>query len=792
MRGTSGSDVRLVPAAVAAWAACVGGVALGTPALVVAVVVAWTGTAACLVAAWRRGAGALTVVALVLGAAGAALTSCLWHVHQRGSGDLPALVEGRALVTVTGVVRGEPTAVSGHGPPRTRVVLGLHEVDGPDGPRRVHAPVVVLGGDAWADVAYGATVRTRGRLAPTAAGDRAAALLVADDPVPTADPSRPDRVVATIRASLLAVTDPLPPDVRGLVPGAAVGDRSRIPPELDAAMRTTGLTHVTAVSGAHFAVLSVCVLAAGGLLGAGSRGRAAGLLALAVGFVHLVHPEPSVVRAAGMAAVTVVGLVCGRPARAVPALAAAVVVLCVVDPWLARAYGFVLSVLATAAIVVGAPRVAEVVGRRLPDRLAVVVAVPLCAQAVCAPVLVLLEPSVSLVAVPANALVAPALVPATVFGVLAALVAPWWPTAAAVLVVPAAAASWWVAAVARWFAALPGATVPWPPGAGGALLLAVTTVLVVGVALRLVRARRGVRGAVLVVVVVALVVHLLVPERLTTRLTGWPPDDWAVVACDVGQGDALVVRSGPAAAVVVDTGPSDGGADRCLRELGVRHLDLLVLTHPHADHVGDLGEVLRGRTVDRVLVSPLRPYGARTDALLAPLADAGVQAETGTAGLVGWAGAVRWTVLGPTGEPREVPEDDLEGGTINDASVVLHLDVDGLSVVTLGDVEPAAQTALLSRLRADGVHRDVDVVKVAHHGSARQDADLAAWLSPTVAVVSAGADNPYGHPAPSTTELYARTGATVLSTVDCGPVVLGDAGRPATPGVRVWADCAVP
>ena len=123
----------------------------------------------------------------------------------------------------------------------------------------------------------------------------------------------------------------------------------------------------------------------------------------------------------------------GRQAQAVPALCATVLVLLVVDPFLARSYGFVLSVLATAALVLGVAPLTRRLERWMPSWLALALAVPLAAQLACAPVLVLLDPSVSLYAVPANLLAAPALVSSTVLGVLGALCAPWWPAAAGLL-----------------------------------------------------------------------------------------------------------------------------------------------------------------------------------------------------------------------------------------------------------------------------------------------------------------------------------------------------------------------
>lgn len=777
------TDLRAVPPALAVWLACGVGVAGDPPALRAGAGAAALG--AVLVVVRGRVPDVARAAALVLVAVAAALAATAVHLEVRAAGPLDELAAQRARVEVVGVARSVPATVAGRFGDRVRVRLHVREVAGRDVSGPASAPVVVLGDVAWSAVRYGATVRATGRLAPVGPGDAAVALLVADPPAHEATPGAVDRAVTRLREALLTVTDGLEPDARGLVPGAAVGDTSRVPADLEGAMRSTGLTHVTAVSGGHVAVLAACVVGATALVGGGRRARAVALGLTLVGFVALVRPEPSVVRAAAMGAVQVAALAVGRPVRALPALACGLAVLCLLDPWLARSYGFALSVLATAAIVVGARPVARFLERRgVPGRAALVLAVPVCAQAACAPVLVLLDPSVSLVAVPANVLAAPAVLPATLGGVLATLVAPVAPGVAQLAVVPAALACRWIAVVARTLAGLPGATVPWPGGVPGAVALAVTSAVGVAVVACLLRwTRPGVRAAVGVLACLALAVHVLAPG-VAVRVAGLLPGDWEVVACDVGQGDALVVRTGPGAAVLVDVGPSAGGVGRCLHDLGVRHLDLLVLTHHHADHVGGLEDALRGRTVARALVSPLTPDDVRTAQVLAALRAATPDVQVGVAGMRGRAGHVEWEVLWPDVPAARTVPTGTPGTTLNDASVVLALATPTTQVVALGDLEPPGQSALVRRLRASGALAGVDVVKVAHHGSAHQEPALAGWLAPAVALVSAGADNDYGHPAPATVDLHEGVGALVLSTHACGPVAVRGG-----PEVRVWARC---
>lgn len=480
-------DLRLTPAALAAWAAASVVVMLpvGTAVALGSAASAGAGLVGAGVLVRRRrgpGRGGRGHALLVLLAVAGVTLAGAGQLGVRESGLLAALVDERATVRVVGTVRSEPVPMASSvgwsdAEGRYRLELGVERVSGRGRAGSAAAPVLVLAGPGWAGVAYGARVEATGRLAPAEPGETVLALFQArDDPRLVDPPGAPDRAVGRIRGALLAATDRLGPDARGLVPGIAVGDTSRLPADLGRAMRVTGLTHITAVSGAHFAIIGAAVLGLAGLLGLPRYARGGVVVAVMAGFVVLVHPEPSVLRAAAMGLVAVGGLVLGRPSRAIPALGATVIVLLVADPWLARSYGFVLSVLATAGIVLLTTPIAGALGRVLPERLAHATAVPFAAQSACAPVIVLLNPALSTYAVPANLVAAAALVPATVAGVLAALVAPWWATGGAVLAQVAGWAAWWIAAVARVCAGLPAAQLPWPAGLGGAGLLAGVTV----------------------------------------------------------------------------------------------------------------------------------------------------------------------------------------------------------------------------------------------------------------------------------------------------------------------------
>lgn len=243
----------------------------------------------------------------------------------------------------------------------------------------------------------------------------------------------------------------------------------------------------------------------------------------------------------------------------------------------------------------------------------------------------------------------------------------------------------------------------------------------------------------------------------------------------MGQGDALVLAAGEGTGVVVDTGPDPALVDHCLRALGITRVPLVLLTHFHADHVAGLPGVLRGRTVGAIETTALEEPAEQAEFVRRQARARRIPVRHAATGEQRRSGPLSWQVVWPPPSPPASTAPGTEGGP-NDASVTLLVRTAGMRVLLLGDLEPPAQREL-ARSPAAAALKDVDVLKVAHHGSAHQDFAFLRRIAPRLALISCGEDNSYGHPAPGTVAALRAQGATVLRTDRSGSVAVAGRGR---------------
>jgi competence protein ComEC len=574
------------------------------------------------------------------------------------------------------------------------------------------------------------------------------------------EPSVVRRILLNARRTLsdgLALS--LPEPQAALAQGVLLGERSALPADVRDDLNATNTSHLVVVSGGNVVLVSMYSTLLFGLV---LRRRWAVVLSIAVvvAYAALVGLSPPVFRATVMGIVLILAQVSGRRSNGLTSLLLAAAIMCGLQPSVLADVSFQLSFAATAGILylatplrrgiidaMGAATGRTELPRWLGAAFVEPAAVTLAAMLATAPLLALNFERVSLVALPANLLIVPAF-PFILGASFIAAVGGTLPVGHLVLGTPAyALLSYWLG-VASWFAALPGAaavldgyTRPWALATyAAAITIAVVTrrTLLSGGLTRLapsrpmrwrVAARRGLYVA---------------PAFLLVVSAGWLANGASnerrleVTVLDVGQGDAILIETPSGRDVLVDGGPGRA----VLRGLGDelawndRALDLVIVTHTQSDHALGLLDVLDRYDVRRVA------HGAPADdSMLARRLAAAVDAEGAVVQDVGagdWfdlGDGLRLDVLSPP------PARELDEG--NDASVVLRLVFGKVSFLLTGDVEAGAERAIAE----NGAEVASTVLKVAHHGSATSStrAFLDA-VQPSVAVISSGAENQFGHP----------------------------------------------
>jgi competence protein ComEC len=533
-------------------------------------------------------------------------------------------------------------------------------------------------------------------------------------------------------------------DAGALIPGMVLGDTSKQSAEFKDAMKRSGLTHLVAVSGANFAIVSTFVLWCMQFL---IRRKNVRIIATAIAlicFIALVRPSPSVLRAAAMAAVLLSAHLGKRGSDSLPALGFAMCAVVLGDPWQARDAGFALSVLATAGLLLLAPQIVE----KLPThkKLAGALAPPIAAIVFCSPILVSLSGYLSPMSIIANLLAAPVVAPITVLGFIAALVSPVAPWLTQFILFFISFPAGFITGVAHWIGSFPVLTIH-----NG--LIGFGVVALILAALFLFKKSWKKSTAVLLIVIFTL-----------GWLQRWPAGDWQVAQCDVGQGDSLAINLGADHAILIDVGPEPVAVDKCLKNLGIKEIPLLILSHFHADHVAGLSGVLKGRRVHQVWISNNLEPELQSRLVLNLLKKS--QIVRVQKGLTAQVGNIQLKVLWPEATTRTFEVLPGDGSAINNSSVAVIAQTTDWSLFSAGDLEPPAQHELINSAEP------VDIYKLSHHGSKYQDEGLMKALSAQIALISVGAKNPYGHPAKESIDSLTRLGTQVFRTDTDGAIAV--------------------
>lgn len=756
-------DWRLVPLAVAAWLGSWLGSAGMSPALPLMIVM---GAALLVVVLWAAAGRHLWIVLVVVVLVFTTSSTSLRASTVKTAAPAQLAKEGAAATARVTLV-GEPHIRLGRSPPLAVARAELRELQARGSLIVTRQPVVIFASgplsEQFAAADSGGVYEVHGLLAPAEDASPESLVIRARSLSEQQSPPGPvDELVNSLRAGLRDSTVLSRPLQAALVPSLVVGDTAGITEEMDEQFKATSLSHLMAVSGSNLSLMLVVLLAL--TRAVGIRGwwvRIVGLCGVAL-FVLVCRGEPSVVRAAAMGLVAVSAVGVGKGRRSVRNLALAVMILMLIDPWLSRSWGFSLSVAACSGIALWSPAWVEAISAWAPRWLAEALAIPLAAQMATQPLITALSGRVSVIGVVANAFAGPFVGPATVLG-LAAMCTAFLPVLPLLL---GWVAGWcvqpilWIAQVGS---ALPSATLEWPATALGIGLSALCVVVLGSLLIHALRRR---------ITTLLLVLCLMAGSLFRPVVWGWP-GDWQAVFCDVGQGDATVLNAGGGRAVLVDTGPDEDGIVECLSSLRIQAVPVVVLTHFHADHTAGLASVLERYSPEMIVVSSFASP-AEGAALVRRRAEASsVALVTAQPGDVWEVGNVSWNTISVLAPDVVVDNGVGESSVENDSSVVGVAEVDGLRLMLPGDTEPWGQRRAL----AEADHRDLNlkahILKLPHHGSARQESAFFTATEAKLAVASVGLDNDYGHPAQTALDLAARSGMTVARTDLDGSIAVG-------------------
>ena len=570
-----------------------------------------------------------------------------------------------------------------------------------------------------------------------------------------------DKTINKVRSNFLEITTSLSGDARELLPGLILGDTRNQSLALSQDMKNSGLTHLTAVSGGNIAILLLAIIwLCQKFRFTIKKQIVTGLFTLII-FALLVRTEPSVVRASLMGAISLLGLFTGTRRHGISALVTTICIALLVDPNLAVSWGFCLSVFATAGLLVFtrpfANKISELVPR-IPESLSVLIAVALSAQISTSGLIAGFSGQITLWSIPANLLASPVIPFVTILGYLSLVFSNFYTPFAYMFGYLAAIFANWIGFLAHYFASNKTSIIHVPKGIIGFLLISFIMALSAFLIFLVTKTKIENKRTLVISIFLILISSLILKSK---DVKNWPIRNWQFVMCDVGQGDGLVLKDSNGKVLVVDVGPNGQLMNDCLKKLGVKTIDVLMLTHFHADHVEGLELVKNRHKIQKVYLTWIEDpvYEVeRTKQLLNDVLTFHLKS-----GEVISLGEMKIQCLWPTKIKMNL------GSIPNNSSLVNLVTIKNASFLLTGDIEPPAQEAIQKLWKIP----KVDVVKVPHHGSKFQDVNFPKWTRARLALISVGQENSYGHPAKLTLDLYRDSGMQVLSTDEVGSIAIG-------------------
>ena len=617
---------------------------------------------------------------------------------------------------------------------RTSFLAKTESISLPDQKWNVKIPIRVLGNNP--DLHKGQRVRFEGRVQATKERRVAALVISATEIEILSPPSRFDRSLNHIRDQFITLARNRRGDGAALIPGVVAGDTRLESQELVMAMRRSGLSHLTAVSGANFAIVTAFVLWLTGWITRKIWTKSIIAVLFVFVFLELVRPSASVLRAAVMALVIIAARASGSRSVSASSLALAIAAVLIADPYQGFDPGFVLSVLATGALIFLAPIIENRLSRYLIPALSEGIAVATSATLICTPYITYLSGEIALGSILFNIAAAPVVAPLTILGFISMAILPIAPVLSGYCFTLAQPLAAWIV----WISTLHAKV--------ASISISPLLILLLIAALTLVWWRSRRMGAILL----SAILLFFALARFT-----FPGSGWIVGQCNVGQGDALLVRVERDSAILFDAGPDSRLLQRCLRQFGIRSLPLVIISHHHADHYQglleskdlDIGEVWVNSPRDRDEFNAQSVHIAR-------------------AGESFTIGAIQLKVLWPNSGEEEFSTIAGDGSLENNRSLVVQVKTKGQSILVTGDIEPEAQLEIARKFGLQGIA----MLKVPHHGSKYQSPEFLDAIHPSLALISVGAGNTYGHPSAETLDALRNRGARNFRTDRDGAIAI--------------------